>query len=66
MNWITKAIQYIKESYGELKRVSWLGKKEVIATTVVVLILIIIVAIYVGTIDFILVKLFGIFLHGIR
>jgi preprotein translocase subunit SecE len=66
MNWIHKAILYVKEAYNELKKVSWLGKKEVIASTVVVLMLIVIVAIYVGTIDFILVKIFGVLLHALR
>ncbi|OGS46919.1 MAG: preprotein translocase subunit SecE [Elusimicrobia bacterium RIFOXYD2_FULL_34_15] len=51
---IHKAIQFVNEAIEELKKVSWLGRKEVIASTIVISILIIIFAIFVGIIDLIL------------
>ncbi|MFH1282224.1 MAG: preprotein translocase subunit SecE [bacterium] len=62
MTWISKAIQFVKEAYFELKKVTWLGKKEMIASTVVVILLVLIIAFYVGIIDLILMKLLGIFI----
>ena len=49
-----KAIQFFRESYEELRRVTWLGRKEVVASTIVVIILVLIVALYVFCIDFVL------------
>src|SRR3989339_2085538 len=54
INMIHKAIQFVNEAIEELKKVSWLGRKEVIASTIVISILIIIFAIFVGIIDLIL------------
>ncbi|MEW6557373.1 MAG: preprotein translocase subunit SecE [Elusimicrobiota bacterium] len=51
---IQKMIQFVKEAIEELKKVTWLGRKEVLASTVVIAILIIIVAIFIGLVDFIL------------
>ncbi|MBI5573879.1 MAG: preprotein translocase subunit SecE [Elusimicrobia bacterium] len=54
---IQKSVQFVKEAIEELKKVSWLGRKEVVASTVVIAILIIIVAIFIGAVDFILSKI---------
>jgi preprotein translocase subunit SecE len=51
---IQKALHFFKESYEELRRVTWLGRKEVIASTIVVIILVMIIALYVFCIDFVL------------
>jgi preprotein translocase subunit SecE len=61
MNIFAKAVQFVKEAISELKKVTWLGKKEVVASTIVVIIVIIAVAIYVGTIDFILARVIHLF-----
>ncbi|PIV53631.1 MAG: preprotein translocase subunit SecE [Elusimicrobia bacterium CG_4_10_14_0_8_um_filter_37_32] len=61
---MNKAIHFVKEAYAELKKVSWLGRKEVMASTVVVIVFILVVALYVGFIDFILARILGIFLRG--
>ncbi|MFH0948727.1 MAG: preprotein translocase subunit SecE [Elusimicrobiota bacterium] len=53
---IQKSTQFVKEAIEELKKVSWLGRKEVVASTVVIAILIVIVAIFIGAVDFILSK----------
>jgi len=54
---IQKSVQFVKEAIEELKKVNWLGRKEVKASTVVIAILVIIVAIFIGAVDFILSKI---------
>lgn len=56
-----KWIQFMKESYTELKKVSWLSKKEMIASTIVTIVIVLIVAIYVGLVDFFLSRILSIF-----
>jgi len=57
-------IKFVKESYIELKKVSWLSKKEVLMSSLVVLVLIIIMSIYIGIIDFILSIIVSFFIGG--
>ncbi|MFN3966556.1 MAG: preprotein translocase subunit SecE [Endomicrobiia bacterium] len=64
MKYINQAIQFIKEAYSELKKVSWLSKKEVVASTVVVIIFVLLLSIFVGFVDFILAKIMSIFIGG--
>lgn len=63
-DFINSIIKFVKESYVELKKVTWLSKKEVIASSIVVVILIIIMSIYVGIIDFILSRIVSFFIGG--
>lgn len=63
-SFVNSVISFIKESYVELKKVTWLSKKEVLASTLVVVILIVIMSIYIGLIDFILAKIVSLFLGG--
>ena len=51
---MNKGIKFVKEAIGELKKVTWLGKKEVLASTLVISVLVTIVAIFIGFVDFIL------------
>ncbi|MDD5020911.1 MAG: preprotein translocase subunit SecE [Endomicrobiaceae bacterium] len=60
MSLFNNAIQFFKEAYVELTKVTWLGKKEVIATTIVVIIFIIILALFVSFVDLILSTILGI------
>jgi len=53
-----KIIQFIKESYAELRKVIWPGRDDVISSVKVVLISTVIVAAILGLIDMVL--LFGI------
>jgi preprotein translocase subunit SecE len=55
-------IQFIKEAYAELKKVTWLSKKDVMRATLGVIIVVIIFAIYVGLIDFLISRLFALFI----
>ncbi|MEA5001858.1 MAG: preprotein translocase subunit SecE [Endomicrobiaceae bacterium] len=63
MSVINSAIQFFKEAYVELTKVTWLGKKEVVATTVVVVIFVIILAIFVSLVDVILSGILGTILN---
>ena len=53
-----KPVQFIKESYAELKKVVWPGKDDVISSVKVVIVSTIVVAAILGLIDVLL--LFGI------
>jgi preprotein translocase subunit SecE len=53
-----KVIQFIKESYAELKKVVWPGRDDVVSSVKVVLVSTVIVAAVLGLIDVLL--LFGI------
>ncbi len=52
-------IDFFKESYAELKRVSWLSRKEVMGSTVVILILIVILSLFVAAVDFVFIRFVG-------
>jgi preprotein translocase subunit SecE len=47
-------MQFFREAYYELGKVTWLGKKEAVATTVVVIIFIIIMSVFVSLVDLLL------------
>jgi preprotein translocase subunit SecE len=49
-----KVVQFIKESYAELKKVVWPGRDDVISSVKVVIISTVIIAMILGLIDFIL------------
>ena len=52
-------IEFIKEAYEELKRVTWLSRAQMIASTWLVIVLVIIFAIYVGIVDFVIARTLG-------
>ena len=56
-NFLSLAIQFLRDAKAELKKVKWPTKKELMAATVMVIILVLIVAIYLGVIDFGLIML---------
>jgi len=49
-----KIVQFIKESYAELKKVVWPGRDDVISSVKVVIVSTVIVAAVLGLIDFLL------------
>ncbi len=51
-----KLIKYFKESYQELKKVVWPSREAVVSSTKVVLVSTVIVAVFLGLVDFILLK----------
>lgn len=60
MNKITK---FLREAYSELKKATWLGRKEVIANTIIVFVFCALVALYISAIDFSLVHLINALLN---
>jgi preprotein translocase subunit SecE len=51
-----KVIQFIKESYAELKKVIWPGRDDVISSVKVVIVSTIIIGAILGFIDFLLLR----------
>ena len=47
-----KVIDFLKESYGELKKVNWPSREDVVAQTIIVVVSLIIVSISLAVIDF--------------
>jgi preprotein translocase subunit SecE len=62
MNLINTAIQFFKDSYYELAKATWLGKKEVVGTTVVVVVFVTIMSIFVSVVDMFLGTIVGVIL----
>jgi len=52
-------LTFVSEAYSELKKSTWLSRKEVLASTVVILILVSIMAVSVATVDFVLAIVLG-------
>lgn len=52
MKIVEKAKHFLKEVYVELKRVSWLSRKEALRYTMIVLAVTIIVAAFLGGLDY--------------
>jgi preprotein translocase subunit SecE len=52
-----RSVQFIKEAWIELKKVTWPGQKETVGATGVVLALVILVAFYLGLVDMALSRL---------
>lgn len=50
--WVTSFPGFLKEVYEELSKVNWLGRKEVVQSTIAVTFVVILVAIYVSVVDF--------------
>jgi preprotein translocase subunit SecE len=51
MNLIKNTVRFFREAYYELTKVTWLGKKEAVGTTIVVIIFVIIMSIFVSIVD---------------
>ncbi|MDO8486577.1 MAG: preprotein translocase subunit SecE [Candidatus Staskawiczbacteria bacterium] len=62
MNIIEKVKHFLKEVYVELKRVSWLSRKDATRYTIIVLAITIIVAAFLGGLDYFFTELIKRFL----
>jgi preprotein translocase subunit SecE len=51
---MNKIVQFIKESYAELRKVIWPGREDVISSVKVVIISTVIIAAVLGLVDFLL------------
>ena len=61
---MNKAIIFLKQSVAELKKSTWLTRKEVVQSTILVAIVVALVAAYVSIIDFGLTKVLGLIVGG--
>ena len=61
---MNKAISFLKQSVAELKKSTWLTRKEVVQSTILVAIVVALVAAYVRIIDFGLTKVLGLIVGG--
>ncbi|MBI4051593.1 MAG: preprotein translocase subunit SecE [Elusimicrobia bacterium] len=58
--------QFFREAYAELKKATWLSRKEVIGSTVVIVLLVMVMALYISGVDFVLSIFLGSILGGAR
>lgn len=49
--YFSMAVQFLKESKSELKKVTWPAPKDTVATTGVVIVLVLIVSVFLGMVD---------------
>ncbi|HJD19460.1 MAG TPA: preprotein translocase subunit SecE [Candidatus Avelusimicrobium excrementipullorum] len=61
---MNKAINFLKQCMAELKKSTWLSRREVAQSTVLVAIVVALTAAYVSIIDFGLTKLLGLAVGG--
>jgi len=54
---VTKAIEFLSEVKGEVKKVTWPSRKEAMGGTAVVLLVVLIMAIFLGLVDLLLSKI---------
>ena len=54
---MSKAIQFLSEVKGEVKKVTWPSKKEAMGGTAVVLMVVLIMAVFLGLVDLLLSKI---------
>jgi preprotein translocase SecE subunit len=58
------AAQFLQESYAELRKATWLSRREAVGSTLAVVTLVTLVSLFVASIDFVLSIVFGSILGG--
>jgi preprotein translocase subunit SecE len=58
-----RSVQFVKEAWIELKKVTWPNQKETLGATAVVLVLVVLISAYLGVVDMILTRIMKIFLE---
>jgi len=61
---MNKIISFLKEVYGELKKVTWLTRKDVVRSTISVGVVVMLVSIYISIVDLGLTELMKFILGG--
>ncbi|MEK7288433.1 MAG: preprotein translocase subunit SecE [Elusimicrobiota bacterium] len=56
-------IQFAQDAYGELRKVTWIPRQQMIASTIIVGILVVLVSLYISAADFLVAQFFGIFIR---
>ena len=59
-----KVIDFLKQCVAELKKSTWLSRKEVVQSTILVAIAVALTSAYVGLIDFGLTRVLGVMVGG--
>jgi len=59
-----KVTDFLKQCLSELKKTTWLSRKEVVQSTILVAIVVALTSAYVGIIDFGLTKILGLMVGG--
>ncbi len=54
LNPLERGLQFLRESWQELKKVSWSSRQEVAGATVFILLLVLVLALFVGLVDFVI------------
>jgi preprotein translocase subunit SecE len=54
---VPRSVTFLQEVWSELKKVHWPARKETYAATAVVIVVVAIVALFLGTVDFVLSQL---------
>ena len=58
-----KILGFLKETLGEMKKVSWPDRKYVTAATIVVFVIVVLTAVFVTLVDFALAEVFKVLLR---
>jgi preprotein translocase subunit SecE len=53
---VRQGVDFVQESWQELKKVYWPSRKETYAATAVVIVVVILVSVYLAAVDFVLIK----------
>ena len=51
MGWIKNSIKFVQESYEELKKCTWLTKKQMVASTWAVMLIVFFVGVFIFLVD---------------
>ena len=54
VNWFVRIREFLAEVWGELKKTTWPGRREVYGTTIVVIITVLLTAVYLYVVDLVL------------
>ncbi|MGD9762610.1 MAG: preprotein translocase subunit SecE [Candidatus Binatia bacterium] len=60
---VPRSVTFLQEVWAELKKVHWPSRKETYAATVVVLVVVTLVAIFLGSVDFVVSQLIQLILR---
>ena len=56
-------VQFGQEAYAELKKVTWIARRQMLGSTMLVILLVTLVSAYISLVDFVVAQVFGIFIR---
>lgn len=63
-SFIDRAVEFVKEAKGELKKVVWPGRNQTMASTIMVIVMVVIISSFLGLVDFLLSGLMSLILRS--